>query len=255
MEWLCHWRGDKVMSGSHGFKGLTPWVCAAGPLIAASFICALSGNSSTAVLFQATGLSVDKSKLGDVSQSAWEEVFEEWSDRTFKKQCITFLNEVGGCIITIIHFWLIGATDMYSIAMICYPYAYICIFFRNYINCVFQLWQPHLEITLNSTVIPSHNMYTWKQVSGVLDRDLRRIMPGWKRFACLHEPLITWFSRQISPRGWLNTIAFPSSRSQVCVAKHTARQWNLAVWMMVITLPTEAASVPHSRKEPYGEHP
>ena len=63
-------------------------------------------------------------------------------------------------------------------------------------------------------------------------------------FACLHEPLITWtwFSRQISPWGWLNTIAFPSSKSQVCVAKHTTRQWKLAVWMMVITLTTEAAN-------------
>lgn len=63
-------------------------------------------------------------------------------------------------------------------------------------------------------------------------------------FACLHEPLITWtwFSRQISPWGWLNTIAFPSSKSQVCVAKHATRQWKLAVWMMVITLTTEAAN-------------
>lgn len=63
-----------------------------------------------------------------------------------------------------------------------------------------------------------------------------------ERFAGLPLFTWTWFSRQISPRGWLNTIAFPSSKSRVCVAKHATRQWKLAVWMMVITLATEAAN-------------
>lgn len=92
--------------------------------------------------------------------------------------------------------------------------------------------------------ISSQNMYLWKQVSAVLDRDVKWLMPGTECVSCLHEPLITcWgFSRQICPRGWLSTIAFPSPKSQVCVAEHTSRQWKLAVWMMVITHTAETTN-------------
>lgn len=57
-----------------------------------------------------------------------------------------------------------------------------------------------------------------------------------------HWSLERDFQGRSPPWGWLNTIAFPSSKSQVCVAKHATRQWKLAVWMMVITLTTEAAN-------------
>lgn len=69
---------------------------------------------------------------------------------------------------------------------------------------------------------------------------------AWMEIVCWSAWVIdhfTWFSRRISPWGWLNTIALPSSsKSLVCVTKHATRQWRLAVWMMVITLTTEAAN-------------
>lgn len=51
-----------------------------------------------------------------------------------------------------------------------------------------------------------------------------------------------WFSRQNTPWGWFNTIAFAPSDSQVCVAKHTSRQWEAAAWVMVITLTSKSAN-------------
>lgn len=100
------------------------------------------------------------------------------------------------------------------------------------------------EITLCCTVI-SYLQYA-RMKAGVRRTGQRcKVSGAWMEcFACLHEPLIisAQVSSQISPWGWLNTIAFPSFKSQVCVAKHTTRQCKLAVWMMVITLTTEAAN-------------
>lgn len=61
------------------------------------------------------------------------------------------------------------------------------------------------------------------------------------------------FKGESLPRGWLNTIAFPSSKPQVCAAKHATRQWELAAWMMVITAAAEAANA-SLQEGAYGEH-
>lgn len=82
------------------------------------------------------------------------------------------------------------------------------------------------------------------KASEVLDRDVMWVMPGWSiLLICMsHWSLAHDFQGKSLPRGWLTTIAFPFCKSQVCAAKHTTRQWKLAVWMMVITLTTEAAN-------------
>lgn len=154
------------------------------------------------------------------------------------------------CIIATINCWVIGAAD---ILRWCAIIMSECVS-NLWISFIFFLFFPpravrgslqglsYLQMIIYSLLISSHNMYTWKQVSERLDRDVRKIMP--MKTLCLAELLIAWvpFSRQISPRGWLNTIAVPSSKSQVCAAKHATRQWKLAVWMMVITLSPEAAN-------------
>lgn len=76
------------------------------------------------------------------------------------------------------------------------------------------------------------------------DRDGRWVMPGWSILLVCgsHWSLAHDFQSKSLPRGWLNAIAFPFCKSQVCAAKHATGQWKLAVWMMVITLTTEAAN-------------
>lgn len=151
------------------------------------------------------------------------------------------------CIITIINCWVIGAADILRWCAI------IMSKYMSYLETTFLVFFPAVRASLNgfilswnavkqhSYLIPQYvHMKTGVTSAGQRCKENNTRMEK----LCLHEPLITWawFSRQISPRGWLNTIAFPSSKSQVCVAKHATRQWKLAVWMMVITLTTEAAN-------------
>lgn len=112
-----------------------------------------------------------------------------------------------------------------------------------FLSCCMRFIQIHTFYTVMTSVIPHCYLIPYYvHMKAAVGRAGQRCK---ERFACLHEPLITWTwcSRQISPRGWLNTIAFPSSKSQVYAAKHATRQWKLAVWMMVITLTTQAANV------------
>lgn len=156
------------------------------------------------------------------------------------------------CVITVINCWVIVAADIlwwYAIIMCKYKshlwrfLIIFLVFFFSAARANFLTRRFHLILKWpHSYLIPQYvHMKAGVRSAG---RRCEESNAWMERSACPREPLITWtwFSRQISPRGWLNTIAFPSSKSQVCVAKHATRQWKLAVWMMVITLTTEAAN-------------
>lgn len=85
-------------------------------------------------------------------------------------------------------------------------------------------------------------MSGWKQVSARSRERCKVSNAHVDCCACLHEPLIIWLPRQITPWGWLNTIALASTKPKVCVSKRAGLRQKLAEWKMVITHDAEAAN-------------
>lgn len=177
-----------------------------------------------------------------------------WQNTPLKRPFITLPNqaergEVYNCGHQLLSHW-----SCRYFTVMCYHYEWVCVKFMNFIYFLSFSPPPQSCERLPPRFILSSNdniQLTYLIPQYVhMETGVRRVGRRWKKnnaqmkTLCLAELLIAWvpFSRQISPRGWLNTIAVPSSKSQVCAAKHATRQWKLAVWMMVITLATEAAN-------------
>lgn len=254
------------MNGSLEFKRLIPWLRAVGALIAALLTC-VQETASAAVLFQIMCPRVDPPRTrGDVSPASLRKHAgggevggggrsrDVWQNTPLKRPFITLPNqaergEVYNCDHQLLSHW-----SCRYFTVMCYHYEWVCVKFMNFIyflspppppqSC--ERLPPRFILSSNDNIQLTYLIPQYVHMKTGVRRVGRRCKKNnaQMKTLCLAELLIAWvpFSRQISPRGWLNTIAVPSSKSQVCAAKHATQQWKLAVWMMVITLATEAAN-------------
>lgn len=254
------------MNDSLEFKRLIPWLRAVGALIAALLIC-VQETASAAVLFQIMCVS----PRGSGANEGWRQPCQssqtrrgggaggggglEMSDRILHWRGRSSRSRIRRrgvkCIIATINCWVIGAADILRWCAIimseCVSNLWISfIFFPFFPPQSCERLPPRFILSSNDNIRLTYLIPQYVHMKTGVRR------AGWRckknnaemKTLCLAELLIAWvpFSRQISPRGWLNTIAVPSSKSQVCAAKHATRQWKLAAWMMVITPATEAAN-------------